>query len=152
MTKMTVYRVGRRSGGSSLVLVLLVLLLAGIGLYVGLDQGLAAWGDTPVRIIIDGEEIVDGLELGTLSAGGKLVLVLVLLSVGVMLALLLPMVMLLVLVVVAFALLVGLGLPLMALAAVLLLVASPLLLLMFAIARLLQRSPRGPKASATIVG
>lgn len=145
----TVHRVGRSSGRSLFPVLLVLLLLSAVALYIGLDRGLEAVGDTPLRLIVDGEEIVDGLRLGTLSGGEKLMAVLVLLAVGLALALLLPMLVLFVLAVVAFALMLGLGLPMLVVAAVLLCIASPVLLLVLMFAWMLKKAAR-PRPSATI--
>lgn len=144
----TVYRVGRSSGRSLFPVLLVLLLLSAVALYIGLDRGLEAVGDTPLRLIVDGEEIFDGLQLGTLSGSEKLIAVIVLLAVGLTLALLLPMLVLFVLAV-AFALMLGLGLPMLVVAAVLLCIASPVLLLALMFAWMLKKAARS-RPSATI--
>ncbi len=135
----------RRSRGGALLwlLVLLVLVLTLASLYVALE----AIAAVPISIHIDGHEVFGGVDGWVLSndqraglAAAVLVLLLVLLVV-------LPLTLLLAGAVVLMALVLGLGLPLLAIAAVLTLLAAPLVLL-FMFARWLLRGAAPASSNA----
>lgn len=121
-------------------------------LYGAIDTALAGLADTPLRLVIDGEEVFSDLQLGPWTEGQKLAVVAVLLGLLLVCALLLPLLLLVVLLLVGGVVLLSLGLPLLVLVAVLAVVGSPLLLLGLLLYALLRRAspPRG--SSATIAG
>jgi hypothetical protein len=147
----------RPTHGRALVTLLLGLLLVallGLALWAGLERLVMGWGEVPVNITIDGEPVVRGLQLGSISEMERLALVLVALVLLLVLALLLP-VLLVVVVAVALAVLlaalvVALGAPAIAAASAVLaigvFVVAPIVLLARLLRRLLSGAPQRPAA------
>jgi hypothetical protein len=107
----------------------------GLGLAWALHARFVAWGEMPVRVVIDGREMINGVDFGSLGIGHAIGV-----GFGLMLALLvLPGVL-------GLGLLLGLGLPLMVVSAVLLALALPAALLLLPLWWLLRWLFRGPGA------
>ena len=105
----------------------------------------------PLHIMIDGDDITDGLTINGLSGGGRALLAVGALLLTLLLLLLIPVLVLLIVGSVLIALVCGLGVPLVVLALVLAVVTSPLWmvgLLIWLVARR-RPSPR-PARSATM--
>ena len=107
----------------------------------------------PLHIVIDGDDISDGVTIQGISDGGKALLGVGALMLAALLVLLVPVIVLVVLALVAFSIVVGLGVPLLVLAFALLVVTAPFWLtglLVWLIVRDRRPRPR-PAPSATMV-
>lgn len=105
----------------------------------------------PLHIVIDGDDVTDGIAINGLTDGGRVLLALGAAMLALLLLLLIPLVVLLVVGSVAIALVCGIGVPLIALALVLGVVTSPFWmvgLLIWLIAR--RRDSQRLAASATM--
>ncbi|WP_395700558.1 hypothetical protein [Aquabacterium sp.] len=122
-------RARRPWGRWLLVLTLLGLVAGAIALYVALDLAPAL----PFHVIVDGDEISSGIDLAALSPANKLAIVgavlLALVIATLVVTVVLPVTLLVVAVVLLLVLVAVLGAPLLAVAAVLAVLASPLLLI-----------------------
>jgi formate hydrogenlyase subunit 4 len=96
---------------------------------------------SPLHIVIDGNEVGNGLTIEGLGAGARVLLAVGAVMLALLLLLLVPMVMLLVIGCVAIALVAGLGLPLAALALAFMVVSSPLWLIGLFVWLLVRRRP-----------
>ncbi len=145
----------RRRAWPAVLMVLLLagLLAGGIALYTGFDR----LGGVPFSVEIDGEQIVQGVDLAGVSPAHRLAVVAGVLFALLVVAMVLPLTLLLVAVAVVGVLLLVLGAPLLAVSLavvlVLALVASPLVvagLLLWWLLRALRRPARaqaGPSAT-----
>lgn len=128
---------------------LLVLLAGGLALYTGFDR----LGGVPFSLQIDGEQVVQGVDLASVSPGHRLAVVAGVLLALLLLAVLLPLTLLLLALAVVGVLLLVLGAPLLAVALavtlVLALVASPLVLMGLLLWWLLRALRRPARATAT---
>jgi hypothetical protein len=107
----------------------------------------------PLHIVIDGDDISDGVTIQGISDGGKALLGVGALMLAALLVLLVPILVLVVLALVAFSVVVGIGVPLLVLAFALLVVTAPFWLtglLVWLIVRDRRPRPR-PAPSATMV-
>ncbi|MBI5255200.1 MAG: hypothetical protein HY855_01770 [Burkholderiales bacterium] len=100
------------------------LLALALGLYLGIEH----LAELPVTVVVNGDEVTHGFELGSLSGAHKLVLVAGVLFALLVVALVVPLTLLLVVLVVGLVLALALGLPLLVAALLLGVAASPLLL------------------------
>ena len=122
------------------------LLLAALGLAVlgglALAWALASIELPPVHVVIDGVEHGGALNLAAMPAAHKLVLALGVVFAAVAALMVVPVVMLAVAGVVLLGLLIGMGLPMLAVLAIVLAIASPLILLVLLVLWLLRRPAR----------
>ena len=130
--------------------VLLALALVSALLALALVDALSTWNAEPVRVIVNGQTLAEGLSLGSMPPAHKVVMVgvvaLAVLSALLLVLFIVPMLLLLGLLVGGLVLVGGVGLPLLAVAAVLAVVLSPLWLLVW----LLVRAVRPARPSATM--
>jgi hypothetical protein len=127
-------------------LVLLVFVVAGAGLMLALWHGLSALDSMPINVSIDGERIVTGYDLASLPPLHKLVIVAAAVFALTAVLVVVPLAVLMALAGVTVGLLLAIGLPLLVVAAVLGLLLSPLILLVWLLWRLLRSSPPGAPA------
>jgi hypothetical protein len=128
---------------------LLALLLAFALVALALLHGLEQIGHAPVSIVIDGDEIVNGLDLGALSSGHKLVLAIGLAALGLVALVVLPLALAIGITLMLAALLALVSLPLLVVVLVLTLVASPLLVVLVLLWLALRRRRRSPPPADT---
>lgn len=117
-------------------------------LVIGLNQ----FDFTPLHIVIDGDDVTDGVTIQGISQGGRVLLATGALMLGMLALLLVPMLLLLVLGIVAVALVAGIALPIVAVALALLAVSSPLWIVGLVIWLIVRdrRPSRRPPPSATM--
>jgi hypothetical protein len=111
----------RRRPLAQLVLLLALAWIAAIGLVLAwlVHRQFVSWGEMPVHVVVNGREVISGVDFGAFGPGH-----LVAIGFGLLLALLV------VAGIVSLGLLLGLGLPLLVIAAVLLALALPAALLL----------------------
>jgi hypothetical protein len=121
---------------------------------IGLVTALGHLGDQPLHVIVDGQEVGNGLDitLDSLPVAHKVALVSALVLAAVLLMLVVPIVLVIVLAAVALALLAGVGLPLIALAAVLLVVTSPIWIVVGLIWMVVRANRRASAIAAAATG
>jgi hypothetical protein len=115
-----------------------------IACIVCLGIGLANVDVSPLHIVIDGDDVSNGLSIAGVDAGVKVLLAAGLVMLALLLLLLVPMVLLLVVGAVALALVAGLGMPLLGLALALVVVSSPLWLVGLLVWLIVRRRPAPP--------
>lgn len=130
----------RRGRSVTLVLLTTLLALLALGLWVMLE----AAPSLPLRVSIDGEPVVDGLVLASMSGGEKLATVAALLLALLTVMLVVPLALMMALGIALLVLLMTLGLPLVALLVVAAALLSPLLLIGWLLWRAMRPSPTIP--------
>jgi len=123
------------------LLALTLFVAIGLALALAMHRQFAAWGVIPVHVVVNGRELVSGVDFERLSAGHVFAA-----GLGLALALLVLLTLM------SLGLLLGLGLPLLVLATVLLALALPWLLVLLPLWWLLRRlmrervrTPPGPR-------
>jgi hypothetical protein len=91
-----------------------------------LVAGMNQFDFTPLHIVIDGDDVTNGVTINGVTEGARILLAIGVVMLALLLLLLIPMVILLVIGAFAIALVAGLGLPLVALALAFLVISSPL--------------------------
>jgi hypothetical protein len=135
MTPAFTPRRGLRLGTGIFVVLLLATAVAlGIAAYSGLSHLEGSW---PLRIVVDGEPVLDGIHVGPLPPAHQVVLAAVIVL-GVLAALVvLPVALIFLAVAFLALLLVVLGVPLLVVLAVVFLILSPVLLLVWGLVKLI---------------
>jgi hypothetical protein len=115
--------------------------LAVVACVVCLVIGMNQFDFAPLHIVIDGDEVTNGVTINGVTEGAKVMLAIGAVMMALLLLLLIPMVLLLVMGAVAIALVAGIGLPLVAVALAFLVVSSPLWLIGLVLWLILRRRP-----------
>ncbi|HEY9024521.1 MAG TPA: hypothetical protein VIP05_09480 [Burkholderiaceae bacterium] len=134
----------RRRGGSLLTGWLLATLVLLVACIVCLSIGLSGTDVLPLHIVIDGDDLSDGISISGVSGGMAVLLAVGIVLLAFALLLLVPVVLLLVLGAVGLALVCGLGLPLVALVLAIAAVSSPLWLVGLLVWLAVRRRPAPP--------